>query len=128
VILVLPCPLCFPILAHVSWIHPESSHFYSVPRLDYCCLPGLSLFALPPVGYCSLIVYPRLPSVSCLGHTCLLFIDLACIMTMFWNKALHMEPHVSHLVWPVKEYPAPGIQQLSLWILARYGYQRMECC
>ncbi len=27
-------------------------------------------------------------------------------MTMFWNKALHMDPHVSHLVRPVTEYSA----------------------
>ncbi len=44
--------------------------------------------------------------MSCSCHTCLRFIDPACIMTMFWNKALHMDPHVSRLVRPVTEYSA----------------------
>ncbi len=44
--------------------------------------------------------------MSCPCHTCLRFIDPACIMTMFWNKALHMDPHVSRLVRPVTEYSA----------------------
>ncbi len=74
------------------------------PHLDYCCLPGLSLFALPLldiVRRSSTHACPKDYSVSCPCHTCLLFIDPACIMTMFWNKALHMDPHVSRLVRPV---------------------------
>ncbi len=74
------------------------------PHLDYCCLPGLSLFALPLldiVRRSSTHACPKDYSVSCPCHTCLLFIDPACIMTMFWNKALHMDPHVSCLVDPV---------------------------
>ncbi len=80
------------------------------PHLDYCCLPGLSLFALPLldiVRRSSTHACPKDNSVSCPCHTCLLFIDPACIMTMFWNKALHMDPHVSCLVDPVTEYSAP---------------------
>ncbi len=76
------------------------------PHLDYCCLPGLSLFALPLldiVRRSSTHACPKDYSVSCPCHTCLLFIDPACIMTMFWNKALHMDPHVSRLVRPVTE-------------------------
>ncbi len=74
------------------------------PHLDYCCLPGLSLFALPLldiVRRSSTHACPKDYPVSCPCHTCLLFIDPACIMTMFWNKALHMDPHVSRLVRPV---------------------------
>ncbi len=76
------------------------------PHLDYCCLPGLSLFALPLldiVRRSSTHACPKDYSVSCPCHTCLLFIDPACIMTMFWNKALHMDPHVSRLVRPVTQ-------------------------
>ncbi len=79
------------------------------PHLDYCCLPGLSLFALPLLDIVcrsSTHACPKDYSVSCPCHTCLLFIDPACIMTMFWNKALHMDPHVSRLVRPVTEYSA----------------------
>ncbi len=39
--------------------------------------------------------------MSCPCHTCLLFIDPARIMTMFYNKASQMDPHVSCLVVPV---------------------------
>ncbi len=76
------------------------------PHLDYCCLPGLSLFALPLldiVRRSSTHACPKDYSVSCPCHTCLLFIDPAYIMTMFWNKALHMDPHVSRLVRPVTD-------------------------
>ncbi len=78
-------------------------------RLDYCCLPGLSLFALPLLDIVcrsSTHASPKDYSVSCPCHTCFLFIDPACIKTMFWNKASQMDPHVSRLVHPVTEYSA----------------------
>ncbi len=76
-------------------------------RLDYCCLPGLSLFALPLLDIVcrsSTHASPKDYSVSCPCHTCLLFIDPACIITMFWNKASQMDPHVSRLGHPVTIY------------------------
>ncbi len=85
------CP-CFPgfTLSLALWTLFAS-------RLDYCCVPGLSLFALPlldTVRRSSTHACPKDYSVSCPCHTCLLFIDPACIKTMFWNKASQMDPHV----------------------------------
>ncbi len=89
------CP-CFPgfTLSLALWTQFAS-------RLDYCCLPGLSLFALPLLDIvCRSLTHasPKDYSVSCPCHTCLLVIDPACIKTMFWNKASQMDPHVSRLV------------------------------
>ncbi len=94
------CP-CFPgfTLSLALWTLFAS-------RLDYCCLPGLSLFALPLldiVCQSSTHASPKDYAVSCPCHTCLLFIDPACIKTMFWNKASQMDLHVSHLVHHVTQ-------------------------
>ncbi len=98
------CP-CFPgfTLSLALWTLFAS-------RLDYCCLPGLSLFALPLLDIVcrsSTHASPKDYSVSCPCPTCLLFIDPACIKTMFWNKASQMDPHVSRLCHSVTEYSAP---------------------
>ncbi len=111
------------------------------PRLDYCCLPGLSLFALPLldiVRRSSTHACPKDYSVSCPCHTCLLFIDPACIMTMFWNKTLHMDPHVSRLIDPVTEYSAkqgsssfseehwPGMDTARILLTLKQGSRSLE--
>ncbi len=111
------------------------------PHLDYCCLPGLSLFALPLMDIVcrsSTHACPKDYSVSCSCHTCLLFIDPACIMTMLWNKAFHMDPHVSRLVRPVTEYsatrgssgfskePWPGMDPFDQLLDLRQGSSSVE--
>ncbi len=75
------------------------------PLSDYCSYTWI--ISLPcPVGYCSPIVDPRLlPEYSCVLPSTYLSTDVwPCLyLTMFWNKALHMDPHVSRLVCPVTE-------------------------
>ncbi len=39
--------------------------------------------------------------MSRLCHTCLLVFDPACVLTMSFNKAMRMDPHVSRLSCPV---------------------------
>ncbi len=69
------------------------------------CVPGLSL-CLALVGYCLLIVDPRL----LFGLLCVLPLPYLfavywprLYMTMFYNKASQMDPHVSRLVRPVTD-------------------------
>ncbi len=76
--------------------------------------------------------------MSCPCHTCLLFIDPACIKTMFWNKASQMDPHVSRLVRPVTEYSAtqgysgfpnghlPGMDTAILLLALKQGTRSLE--
>ncbi len=59
-------------------------------------------------------------------------------MTMFWNKALHMDPHVSRLVRPVTEYSAtqgssgfheqywPGMYTARLLLSLKQGKRSLE--
>ncbi len=97
------------------------------PHLDYCCLPGLSLFALPLldiVRRSSTHACPKDYSVSCPCHTCLQFIDPACIMTMFWNKSLHLDPHVSRLVRPV----TVGVRTVFVSMRVLYMFVCVRVC
>ncbi len=136
--------LAFITLQEIATLRsPHYCHSFALPFVVSCvlilarvwiiaCLPGLSLFTLPLldiVRRSSTHACPKDYSVSCPCHTCLLFIDPACIMTMFWNKALHMDPHVSRLVRPVTEYSDhTRIQQLFRSTFLRYGYNKTIVC
>ncbi len=49
---------------------------------------------------------PTITLVSCLCYTRLLLFDPACVLTMFTNKSLHLDPLASCPVGAVTEYSA----------------------
>ncbi len=67
------------------------------------CVPGLSLCLalLDIVRRSSTHACPMITLVSCPCHICLLLFDPACVLTMFINKSLHMDPYASRLVGSV---------------------------
>ncbi len=100
---------------------------YSLPWISLVLSFGLGLLLPGPLlmylDYLSLFCpldYDRRRStpsihwtnlVSCPCHTRLLLFDPACVLTMFINKRLHLDPHASRLVGSVTE----NVNELSLF-------------
>ncbi len=97
--------MCFDKLPRISCINPLPCHSDSV-----CTSLGLLLVYLDYLSAlpCWILFADRRPtlvlgilSLSCLIHVCLLLTEHCLFVTTSLNKALHMDPHVSHLVRPV---------------------------
>ncbi len=92
--------------ACVSWINPcLAIRTFFAPRLDYCCVPGLSLFALPLLD-----IVRRSKTHACLRTTlCLALTIPVCrcltlpVYWLFINKAQQMDPLASCLVGSVTQ-------------------------
>ncbi len=76
--------------------------------------------------------------VSCPCHICLPLFDPACVLTMFINKSLHMDPYASRLVGSVTEYSAakgsssfsnghwPGMDTAKLLLALKQDTRELE--
>ncbi len=101
--------LCVLITAPCSWINPLPCHSDSV-----CTSLGLLLVYLDYLSAlpCWILFADHRPTLVLgilsvlLIHVCLLLTEPCLFLTTSWNKALHMDPHVSRLVRPVTEYSA----------------------